>query len=175
MLSTCCKCLQRKGLSEFGVDARRPGGRKSRCRKCEREHRKPSDPAATKARSAAYRAKNRERLAQKQRDKAFARPEIALIASAKRRAKERGLLFDLVAADVFIPEFCPALGLRLKRGRGKPCDASPSLDRVDPARGYVRGNVIVVSHKANRIKQDATAAELYRVARFYSHYARAKS
>ena len=46
-------------------------------------------------------------------------------------------------------------------------DASPSIDRIIPTLGYVRGNVIVVSLKANRIKNDATPDELMEVARFY--------
>lgn len=39
-------------------------------------------------------------------------------------------------------------------------DGSPSLDRVDNTRGYVPGNVLVISWKANQIKSNATLAEL---------------
>jgi hypothetical protein len=39
-------------------------------------------------------------------------------------------------------------------------DNQPSLDRVIPALGYVPGNVRVISFRANRLKQDATAEEV---------------
>lgn len=46
-------------------------------------------------------------------------------------------------------------------------DYSPSLDRIDNRLGYVKGNVIVVSHRANAIKRDATLDELRRIVAFY--------
>jgi len=45
-------------------------------------------------------------------------------------------------------------------GVGKICAGSPSLDRINPALGYVKGNVWVISFKANAIKQNATVQEL---------------
>ena len=44
---------------------------------------------------------------------------------------------------------------------------SPSFDRIDPTKGYVKGNVIIVSNKANVIKSNATVEELERVSSFY--------
>lgn len=67
-----------------------------------------------------------------------------------------------------MPKYCPVLGMFLTVGEGKPGPASPTLDRIVPSKGYVRGNVIVVSMRANMIKTDATPAELRRVARFYT-------
>jgi hypothetical protein len=46
---------------------------------------------------------------------------------------------------------------------------SPSLDRVIPELGYVQGNVIWVSHRANSIKQNATAEEILAVGQFYKN------
>lgn len=53
-------------------------------------------------------------------------------------------------------------------GSGKVHEASPTIDRIDPAKGYVRGNIIVVSQKANTMKSNATIAEMRRLARFYT-------
>lgn len=87
-----------------------------------------------------------------------------MVLEARRRSKKRGWDFDLEASDVVIPEVCPVLGIPLFRGyaEGKrtPGPNSPSLDRVNPILGYVKGNVRVISWKANRIKTDATAQEL---------------
>lgn len=44
---------------------------------------------------------------------------------------------------------------------------SPSIDRIDPKRGYVRGNVVVVSMRANSIKREATIDELRKMVAFY--------
>lgn len=91
-----------------------------------------------------------------------------LLALAKHRAKTRGIPFALTEQDIDIPVFCPVLGLRLKRGTGKgPIDSSPTLDRIDNSHGYVPGNVLVVSARANRLKGDAGWSELARIAGFY--------
>jgi hypothetical protein len=68
-----------------------------------------------------------------------------------------------------IPDFCPVLGLPLYRNSGGAAQGpnSPSIDRINPALGYVRGNVKVISSKANAIKSNATPEELLRVAAYY--------
>lgn len=47
---------------------------------------------------------------------------------------------------------------------------SPSLDRIVPERGYVRGNVVIVSFRANRAKSDLTIAELKQLVEFYKQF-----
>jgi len=44
----------------------------------------------------------------------------------------------------------------------------PSPDRIDPDRGYIKGNVIIVSWRANWLKSNATLDELQRMAEFYT-------
>jgi len=46
-------------------------------------------------------------------------------------------------------------------------DLTKSIDRIDPRKGYVKDNIIVVSMRTNRIKTDATVDEIRRVADFY--------
>lgn len=91
-------------------------------------------------------------------------PAKELFTSAKKRAKKLGIPFDLTLDDCKIPEFCPALGIRLLAGQGlingKRVDNAPSLDKIDPNKGYVRGNVAVISWRANRLKSDANTHEL---------------
>ena len=95
-------------------------------------------------------------------------PVTFMLSRAKIRAKTRGLAFDLVTGDIAIPEYCPVLGLKLRVADGCANDASPELDRIVPSKGYVKGNVIVVSRRANRIKNDATPEELQKIASFYA-------
>lgn len=98
-----------------------------------------------------------------QRYRAF-NPEARLLSAARQRAKTQGLPFDLRKEDILIPLLCPALGIPLRREHGgMRTDDSPSLDRLVPAAGYVRGNVRVISWRANRLKNDATLEEMWRL------------
>jgi hypothetical protein len=67
--------------------------------------------------------------------------------------------FNLTLEDITIPEFCPILGIKLEKGYGTNRDNSPSLDRFDPSKGYLKGNVYVVSWRANALKRDGTLEE----------------
>ena len=49
-------------------------------------------------------------------------------------------------------------------------DLTPSIDRIDPKKRYVKDNIIVVSMRANRIKSDATVDEIRKVADFYEKH-----
>ncbi len=94
-------------------------------------------------------------------------PIRTMLQDAKTRAKRRGLEFSLTALDIVIPEFCPVLGIPLIWGIGKPHAGSPSLDRIDNSKGYTKENSIVVSRRANTLKNDATLEELRTIADFY--------
>lgn len=92
-----------------------------------------------------------------------------MLAGAQARAKAKGLPFAITLEDFTIPEVCPALGVEiLLGGNMSERDQAPSLDRVMPALGYVPGNVIVISNRANRIKNNATIPELQRIADFFT-------
>ena len=78
---------------------------------------------------------------------------------ARRRAKKYGIPFDIKISDVIVPEFCPVLGIKLKPSKDSLDDFSPTLDKIVPELGYVKGNVCVISNRANRIKSDGTIKE----------------
>lgn len=89
-----------------------------------------------------------------------------LLYNAKERAKVKQVPFDITKNDFDIPLTCPVLGIELRVAKGQADDNSPTLDRIIPKLGYIPGNVIVMSYRANRIKSDATLQELDRVADF---------
>jgi len=102
----------------------------------------------------AYRRKNRAK---------------AMLHSAKYRAKIKFIEFSITIDDVAIPERCPVFGFLLDTGLNcGRSDYSPSLDRINNNLGYIKGNVLVVSWLANRIKNDATPEQLRTVADFYA-------
>ncbi len=94
--------------------------------------------------------------------------ETRMVSRCKHRAKKYNLLFDLSPDDITIPTHCPVLGIKIipkimsggKRGYSPD---SPSLDRIKPGLGYVKGNVRVISARANLLKNDATIEELEKV------------
>ena len=101
---------------------------------------------------------------QRYQDTAYTRK---LLYAARRRATTRQIEFDLTEEDIVIPEYCPILGLKLQPVRGVTGrDSSPSLDRIDNSKGYVKGNVAVISFRANTLKNNATADELRAIANF---------
>jgi len=95
---------------------------------------------------------------------------------AKQRARAIGLPFSITEADIKIPKRCPALGMLLKKGSDKKrLPSSPSLDRIDPSLGYIPGNVIVISSRANLIKSNADYKEIGSVYRWLKRLTRRRS
>lgn len=91
--------------------------------------------------------------------------EYTMWTSSKNRAKRFGVPFNLKLSDVIIPEFCPVfVNVKLNRSNKRTAFDSPSLDRVIPELGYVKGNVRVISYRANTMKQDASLEEIKRLA-----------
>jgi hypothetical protein len=108
-----------------------------------------------------YWKKNRGRFVQRRKDEYEAlNTERRMFRAARCRALRDGIPFTILPEDIVIPEFCPVLGLRLERAKGKATASSPSLDKIIPSLGYVRGNIWVISHRANTLKHDATLEEL---------------
>ena len=91
--------------------------------------------------------------------------ESVMLGQAKGRAKRAGLEFNIDITDIIIPEFCPVFSsIALCKTNAKSFHNSPSLDRLIPSLGYVKGNVRVISHKANAMKQNATWQEIMKLA-----------
>lgn len=89
-----------------------------------------------------------------------------LVQVAKWRAKKRGIPFDITAEDIGAPQKCPLLGVDLiYNNRNGHNPNSASIDKIDPSLGYVKGNVWIVSRRANVIKSDATVLEIREILR----------
>lgn len=137
------------------------------CKACQKKidaRRYASDPKRYISSTAAYRAKRQDSYRRYKADERRRIPDRTLLRSAKARAKRKGLPFNITVEDIVIPTHCPLLGIPLASGR-KTTPNSPSLDRMIPRLGYVKGNVWVISHRANAIKHNATLEELEALAR----------
>lgn len=83
-----------------------------------------------------------------------------LLNGARHRAKQLSIKFNIEFSDIDIPKVCPLRRVPFKVGTGQHTDDSPTLDRKDPRLGYIKGNVWIISHKANRLKSNFTPIEL---------------
>ena len=90
------------------------------------------------------------------------------LTNIKSKCRSKGIVFELTPEDIHIPDTCPALGIPLEfNGGNLSKDSSPSVDRIDPTRGYVVGNVVIVSNRVNRIKNNSSVEEMEKIINFY--------
>ena len=130
------------------------------------------DRARDRRRRANFTEAQREKKRQQDRKYSVAHPLRILLSDAKRRAKRVGVEFDLMESDfdLPLPTHCPILGIPLQyagNGKGRQTDSSATIDKIDNDRGYITGNVLICSWKANRMKSDAGADELLALGNFY--------
>lgn len=96
-------------------------------------------------------------------------PEKWLLTRARSRAKTLGLEFNLEVSDIPIPKLCPILGIELLPVLSKGAKrASPSIDRVDPTKGYTKDNCRVISFRANSLKNNMTKDQIESLYKYVS-------
>lgn len=126
------------------------------------------------AQERARRLVNREKF-KAQRMARLAKPEMRLrqlVACARVRARQLGLAFSTRLRDALSgtpPAHCPCCGRLLDYStdrKGKNRNGSPSLDRVDSAKGYTVENVAVICMRCNMRKNDSTIEELEMLLRY---------
>jgi hypothetical protein len=88
-------------------------------------------------------------------------PEYLIWYRAKNNAKEKSLEFNLEVEDITIPTLCPYLGVELLTESNQSRNPNYfSIDRVDSTKGYVKGNIQIISLLANTMKNNATINQL---------------
>jgi len=102
----------------------------------------------------------REKSKQGQKRSRIERPDRHIFFRLRVRCKRKSIPFDLDIEDIFIPELCPLLNIPLKIYDSGSSFDTPSVDRIDSSKGYVKGNVWIISSLANRMKQNATKEQL---------------
>ena len=108
-----------------------------------------------------YATKNTESVKKRRIDWTNSNFDWEIYNQAKRRAKRSGMDFNITREDVVIPEYCPYLGCRITQewGKGK-LTTNASIDRIDNSKGYIKGNIQIISRQANEMKRDATIEQL---------------
>lgn len=109
-----------------------------------------------------------EKVRKQKRDYALSRPEYSLWRRAKDRAKRKCMEFTIKESDIIIPKVCPIFGIEMQLG-GDSYN-SPSIDRIDSSKGYTLDNIMIISYRANTLKNDATPKEIAMLHNFYSKF-----
>ena len=92
-------------------------------------------------------------------------PRLRLLFSSYCNAKTGGVQHSIGVDDIPLPPTCLYLGIQLdyratSNGKKRRVQNGASIDRIDPTKGYVPGNIQIISDLANRMKQDATISQL---------------
>lgn len=192
-LKRCSRCKETKVSTDFSFDRSNADGLDARCKACRAFHNKQyyqrhrqrtiirnkERRLLHKDEINAYKKElyklNRQLL--RARNNGYdAREHIVptfrarqIVNIAHQRSKIKGVPFGITWKDITFPLLCPVLGIPINYGvnNGNVHDSSPSLDRRIPELGYVKGNVQIISAKANRIKTNATPEELRKVADYF--------
>jgi hypothetical protein len=124
-------------------------------------------PDRVKAQKAKAWAKHAERFKEVQRRYKLRKPWAHMLAKARIRARGAGLAFELTHewAKARWTGHCEVTGIPFTMWVGTTVATSPSLDRIDPSRGYVDGNCRFVLWAVNRFKGDGSDAEMLAIAR----------
>jgi len=148
-MKKCNRCLLEKQESEFPKNG---NGTHSHCKDCKNSYKRKWYNDGGQKWELEYKVFSRK-----------SRSAQYLCAKAKQRARLKNLPFNITPEDIIVPEFCPILGIPLVSGDKNICDNSPTLDRIKPELGYIKGNIQILSARANMLKSNATIEELEKV------------
>ena len=192
-MKKCTHCKKIKSFSEFNKNRNEKDGYHHECRKCSKKFNKKyrkknkeilnrntrlwrkKNKKRVKKTNDEYYKKHGERLKKEQNKREamyrktkkldFNYRKNKLFWSAKHRAKIKKLKFNITQNDVVFPKVCSVLGIKIDYKGKRNAYNIPSLDRINPKKGYVKGNVRVISNRANFLKNNANSAELLKVAK----------
>jgi hypothetical protein len=94
-------------------------------------------------------------------------PSWDMYKNARARSIKFNLPFDIKYTDIIIPSNCPVFGIPLDRSTP---EHRPTLDRIVPELGYVKGNICVISDRANRKKQDSSREDLEKIVNYIKSF-----
>jgi hypothetical protein len=109
---------------------------------------------------------------QKKYNKSIRGIAVTACKSSKRRSRDKNLPFNLTSdyLESIFPKscICPILGYKMKVSNITLGKLSPTLDRINPRLGYIKGNVEFVSNIANCMMTSATGKDIKRFVKWAS-------
>ena len=182
-MKICTRCKIEKEINDFFI---KPNGKPhSRCKVCrnylnklwrnkqpdlnKKRYERDKDRILTRCK--AWRDKNKEKIKEYRQRFITNNTPMYLLRCSKNRAKMKGIEHTLKVEDINIPTHCPVLGIPISHQKtgGMPHTNSATIDRIDNSKGYTPDNIIIVSRRANVLKNDATIEELRKIVMFYDN------
>jgi hypothetical protein len=91
------------------------------------------------------------------------------IHNAKGRARKKKLEFSVTTEYLLSlypdDELCPVFKIKMVQGGNR--QNSPSIDRIDNSKGYIEGNVVWMSYRANFVKSNSEQKEIIALANWF--------
>lgn len=151
----CTRCKTDKFTSDFSKCKTYKDGLSMYCRSCNKELKDKRKP------------QNKEYHAK--RYNAYSDKEI-LLKNIRSNAAKRGESTDITLDDIPpVPSFCPILGIPITT-RSRNRSNAVSVDRIDNSKGYVKGNIVLISMKANVCKNNMTFDQIASLYNFYKQF-----
>ena len=155
----CTKCSKEVKLSNFHKDKTSKDGLYRWCKDCKRDYDKnyrKSEKIQSYYNSEEYKDSKISYI-----NKNYLKHKLNTL-KAKIKFSGRNLEFSINEKDLQVVEYCPLLGIKLnyKKVRGVFDWSIASIDRIDNTKGYIPGNVWIISRLANTMKGMASKEEL---------------
>lgn len=163
----CCICKEYKDKEHFYKSKTLSRGYEYRCKECSRERTLEYHYTNRNEQLLKFKKRNDSLSLEERAEKAINHKvwykntiQQRLLYRARERSKKLKLLCDLEISDIIIPDVCPLLNVPFQMGNKYEKWYTYSLDRIDNSKGYVKGNVHVITYLANTMKSKASKEEL---------------
>lgn len=170
LVKKCSKCKQIKSLDLFNPSPKKYLGVNHMCKECRKSYDMKrynlNDNIKEK-----YKVYSLSESARKVRRKSAIKcKEKRLWGNARDRADKKNIEFNITVEDIIIPSICPVLGIPIIRDSVGVTDNCATLDRIDNNKGYIKGNICVISYRANTLKRNGTIEEFKRIVEYMQKY-----
>jgi hypothetical protein len=159
-MKKCSKCKTEKTLEDFYNYHKSKDGKTPQCKACMTAYRKQNKEKQRQYMQQRRLTDNESIKETRRKSWRNLDPRKRMLQQSRNRAKRKGIEHNISLEDIIVPEMCPLLGVPFIVGTKDNYEHTHSLDRMDPTKGYVKGNVWVITKKANSMKNSATRKEL---------------
>ena len=156
----CSKCQKVLPVEEFYKYAKSKDGLTHHCQHCYRKYRKEKQEHYRQYMENRRKTDNEHVKQIKNKSWQNLDPRKKMLQQAKNRCNRKNLEFNLELKDIILPPVCPLLEIPFVVGTRDNYEHTYSLDRINSSKGYIKGNVWVITKLANSMKNSASKEEL---------------
>lgn len=171
-MQPCTICKITKSFESFHKNKDRRTGYLTICKECssnQSKERYANDSDYREkccATNRLYITNNKVKVKERKRHYIQDNYEQIILKRSKDRAKLNYIEHTITLEDIIIPATCPYLEVPLTRLQGQgQLPTNASIDRIDSSKGYIKGNIQIISRLANTMKSNATEDQLIQFAK----------